>query len=69
MNYTATDALLANNNNKRTNTNKTQQHIGVTDGGRTTHPEVTTDAKNTMVLLLKVPHQQHLVQHVLLSFT
>ena len=69
MNDTAVDALLANNNNKTTNTNNTQQHIGVTDGGRTNHPEVKTEAKNTMVLLLKVPHQQHLVQHVLLSFT
>ena len=69
MNDTAVDALLANNNNKRTNTNNTQQDIGVTDGDRTTHPEVTTDAKNNIVLLLKVPHQQHLVQHVLLSFT
>ena len=57
MNYTAVDALLANNKNKTTNTNNMQEFFGVAHGGRTTRPEVTNDSDNTMVLLLKVPHQ------------
>ena len=57
MNDTAVDALLANNKNKTTNTNNMQEFFGVAHGGRTTRPEVTNDSDNTMVLLLKVPHQ------------
>ena len=47
MNNTYTDALLANNNNKTTDTNNTQQHGVFAHGGRTTRPEATTDANNT----------------------
>ena len=47
MNDTAVDALLANNNNKTTDANNTQQRVGVAHGGRTTRPKVTTDANNT----------------------
>ena len=47
MNDTSVDALLANNNNKTTNTHNTQQCGGFAHGGRTTRPEVTTDANDT----------------------
>ena len=44
MDDTDVDALLANNNNKTTDANNTQQRSGVAHGGCTTRPEVTTDA-------------------------
>ena len=47
MNDTAIDALLSKNKHKTTDAKNTQQHGGVTHGGRTTRPEVTTDTKDT----------------------
>ena len=69
MDDAAVDALLANNNNKTTNTNNMQECCGVAHGGRTTRPQVMNDSDNTMVLLLKVPHQQHWVQRVPMYLT
>ena len=69
MNNTPFDAPLAKNNNRTTDANNTQQHIGVAHGGRMMRPEVVTNTDNTMLLLLKVSQQKHWVQHILFSLT